>query len=189
MRADATRNRARILDATRALVARDGPAVSMDDIARAAGVAVGTLYRHFATKQDLVAAVVHDSLDLLAAVADQAMDAVRAGASAGEQLAGLFRLVAARRGEDAAVKEAAVALGAPAPGADGRIDFAPGTPERRAVDAVEALVRAAVAEGTVRPDLTVADLFTLVSGVPPEPFAAGARDRYVEIVLAGIRRP
>jgi AcrR family transcriptional regulator len=58
LRADAARNRERILAAAREVFARDGREAQMEDIARRAGVGVGTLYRHFPTKTDLVAAAV-----------------------------------------------------------------------------------------------------------------------------------
>src|SRR5689334_9945498 len=54
LRADARRNRERILAAARESFASGGEATQMDDIARAAGVGVGTVYRHFPTKDDLV---------------------------------------------------------------------------------------------------------------------------------------
>jgi AcrR family transcriptional regulator len=187
VRSDATRNRARILDVARDLVRRDGPAVSTDDIAREAGVAVGTLYRHFPTKAALVEAVVRHSIEQLADATEDAATRVARGASAGEELAGLFRLVASRHSADAAVKEAAAALGARAPGVDGAIDFEAGSPELRAVTSIVELLDTAAAEGSVRPDLTVADLLALVSGVPRDPVPAEVRDRYVEIVLAGVR--
>ena len=57
VRVDAQRNRDRILEAARSLVAETGVDATMEDIARHAGVAVGTLYRHFPAKEDLVAAI------------------------------------------------------------------------------------------------------------------------------------
>jgi AcrR family transcriptional regulator len=188
VRSDAVRNRARILDVARDLIGRAGPGVSMDDIAGEAGVAVGTLYRHFPTKAALVEAIVHDSIAQIADAADAASERIAGGASAGDELADLFRLVADRHSTDAAVKEAATSLGAKPFGADGVItDFEPGSPEMRAWMSIARLLDAAVTEGSIRPDLTAADLLALVSGVPREPVSAEVRNRYVEIVLAGVR--
>jgi AcrR family transcriptional regulator len=57
LRADAARNRERVLDAARELFAESGRHVQMEDIARRAGVGVGTVYRHFPTKEGLAEAV------------------------------------------------------------------------------------------------------------------------------------
>ena len=78
-RADAVRNRARILKAARRLITDRGPEVGMSEISRAAGVAVGTLYRHFPTKTDLVAAVVIEYVESLARAAEEAWDRVETG--------------------------------------------------------------------------------------------------------------
>src|SRR3569833_3361685 len=64
-RADALRNRARILTAARAACARDGVDVPLDTIAEQAGVGAGTVHRHFPTKEALVTAVIADRLDQL----------------------------------------------------------------------------------------------------------------------------
>lgn len=186
MRADAARNRTRILEVARQLVRRDGTAVSMDDIAAEAGVAVGTLYRHFPDKAALVAAVVQASIDALATAAEAANDRVAAGASAFEEVAELFRAYARRHATDAAVKEVAAALGTYAPLAGGVWTFEPGSPELRAWEAIGHLLTAAVQAGDIRRDLTPADLLVLVSGVPVDPTPDDVRDRYVEIVLRGI---
>jgi AcrR family transcriptional regulator len=188
VRSDAVRNRARILDVARDLVGRVGPGVSMDELAGEAGVAVGTLYRHFPTKAALVEAIVHDSIGQIADAADAASERIAGGASAGVELADLFRLVADRHSTDAAVKEAATSLGAKSLGADGVMtDFEPGSPELRAWMSIARLLDAAVTEGSIRTDLTAADLLALVSGVPRDPVPVEVRDRYVEIVLAGVR--
>jgi AcrR family transcriptional regulator len=66
LRADARRNRARILDAAEAILAARGPAVSTEEIAREAGVGIGTLFRHFPTKEALFEAVLVARLRRLA---------------------------------------------------------------------------------------------------------------------------
>lgn len=60
MRSDAVRNRARVLDAARELLGRNGLDAQMDEIAASAGVGVGTVYRHFATKEVLLEALATD---------------------------------------------------------------------------------------------------------------------------------
>jgi AcrR family transcriptional regulator len=62
LRSDAKRNHEQIVAAARPLVARFGVGASVDEITRAAGVGMGTLYRHFPTKEDLVDAVLEDAL-------------------------------------------------------------------------------------------------------------------------------
>src|SRR5215469_2337222 len=60
MRADARRNRERILQAARELFASDRPDVQVDDVARRAGVGVGTVYRHFPDKEALMGELVRE---------------------------------------------------------------------------------------------------------------------------------
>lgn len=71
-RSDAVRNRQAILDAAQGLTATAGTDVNVQDVARAAGVAVGTLYRHWPTKEDLLASVLLRRLDHVAADAEVA---------------------------------------------------------------------------------------------------------------------
>ena len=66
LRADAERNRRRILDAARQVFAENGLGIGVDAVARSARVGVGTLYRRFPTKQDLLAAVIEDGVCRLA---------------------------------------------------------------------------------------------------------------------------
>jgi AcrR family transcriptional regulator len=74
LRADARRNRERVLDAARGVFAEHGSEAQMDEIARRAGVGVGTVYRHFPTKDALVAALVADSFERIADTARAALD-------------------------------------------------------------------------------------------------------------------
>jgi AcrR family transcriptional regulator len=72
LRSDARRNRERILASARTLLARDGVEASVEEITREAGVGMGTLYRHFATKEELVDAVLEDAFAELVELARQA---------------------------------------------------------------------------------------------------------------------
>ena len=185
VRVDAQRNRDRILEAARALVAETGVDATMEDIARHAGVAVGTLYRHFPAKEDLVAAVVEDSLAQMASLTEGALAAVHAGAPPGPAIGELFREIAERHATDQAFKSAA-----------GRLDVnaeiataAPGSPIARSVAAIsELLERAQIAE-QIRGDLTLADLGVLLAAVPGAGVAPEQRARFVDIVIAGLAAP
>ncbi|HWB32954.1 MAG TPA: helix-turn-helix domain-containing protein [Acidobacteriaceae bacterium] len=83
-RADAERNRQRILEAAREAFTRDGAAASLDDIARRARIGPGTLYRHFPTRDALIEAVYRHEVEKLAAAAPRfsatmrPLDALRA---------------------------------------------------------------------------------------------------------------
>ena len=71
-RADAERNRLRLLDAAKAAFAEKGSAASLDEIARAAGVGIGTLYRHFPTRDALIEAVYRNETEQLVGGAPRA---------------------------------------------------------------------------------------------------------------------
>jgi AcrR family transcriptional regulator len=193
MRADAQRNRDRILGAAREAVAEVGVDATMDDIARRAGVAVGTLYRHFPAKDDLLVAVMDDSMEQIAAVTEQALADVDGGAPLGTALGGLFREVAARFPEDLALKAATGRLGS-----DGDLaaqfgaEIAaapPGSAVLRAVTAITAVLDRARAAGAVRADLTLDDLVALLAAMPGREAPAEMRERLVDIVIAGLTSP
>src|SRR6201991_4974801 len=73
LRADARRNRERVLTAARAAFAEHGREAQMDDVARRAGVGVGTVYRHFPTKEALVNALALDLFEKLVQGAREAL--------------------------------------------------------------------------------------------------------------------
>ena len=83
-RADAERNRGRILEVAKEVFTRDGAAASLDDIARRSGVGAGTLYRHFPTRDALIEAVYRSEVEKLAAAEQRfsatmsSLDALRA---------------------------------------------------------------------------------------------------------------
>lgn len=72
-RADARLNRSRVIEAARALFSERGAEVDMKEVADRAGVGVGTLYRNFPTKNDLIAAVLDEALESLRAVIEEAL--------------------------------------------------------------------------------------------------------------------
>ena len=182
VRADARRNRDRILSAARDAVAETGAEATMDDIARRAAVAVGTLYRHFPAKEDLVAAVVEDSVEQIAALVENALAAVDSGAAVAVELAGLLRAIAARHAVDRVFKAAAGRLDHPADPSS----IPAGPAADRAMAAITALLERARAAGAVRADVTPSDLVVLVGAMPGLEVPPPMRDRFVEIMIAGL---
>jgi AcrR family transcriptional regulator len=79
MRADARRNREKVIEAARDCMARDGLDAQMEEIAKAAGVGVGTVYRHFPNKDDLVEALAQERFQRLAELGREALDDPDAG--------------------------------------------------------------------------------------------------------------
>jgi AcrR family transcriptional regulator len=75
LRADARRNRERLLEAARGSFIEHGPEASLEDIAKRAGLGIGTLYRHFPTREVLQEAVLRDGIDRLRADAENRLDA------------------------------------------------------------------------------------------------------------------
>jgi AcrR family transcriptional regulator len=171
------RNRAKILGAARAQIAEHGPDVGMTEIAAAAGVAVGTLYRHFPTKTDLIAAVVGEFVAQVADHADGAVARVEAGARAFDELEGFLGYVLDASATNHAVKAAAHAIGAD----PGKL-----SDERRAGTALAAIIDAARADGDVRDDLTVEDFYLLMTSAPTDQ-PVEALHRWLDLVLYGLR--
>ena len=73
-RADARRNREKVLEAARAVFSEQGRDAQMDDVARRAGVGVGTVYRHFPTKEALIEALMVAAFETIAAAAEEALE-------------------------------------------------------------------------------------------------------------------
>ncbi|MFE5755133.1 TetR/AcrR family transcriptional regulator [Streptomyces massasporeus] len=175
-RADAVRNRKKILDAAREQITLRGPDAGMDEIAAAAGVAVGTLYRHFPTKTDLVAAVIAEYTTHVAEAAEAARERLASGSRAVDEITGFLAGVTEATATNHAVKAAARALGADPVDRDA---------ETRAGTALAALIQAGQADGDIHRDVTVDDIYLLFSTAPTDQPPA-ARARWLTLVLTGL---
>ena len=176
-RADAVRNRTAILEAARQLVTEQGTEVAMGEIARAAGVAVGTLYRHFPNKADLLAAVVNEYVEALADDAQSAWERVEAGqAEADQELLGFMERALEMIAQSHTAKSVARALGA-------EVEYT--EPETRATEALGRLIEEGRASGRLRRDLTVSDLYILMVFFPGDG-SAEVRRRWLELIRPGL---
>jgi AcrR family transcriptional regulator len=151
IRADALRNRARVLAAAEAVFAAEGISVPVDLIAERAGVGVGTLYRHFPTKEKLFEAV------LIARLVDIAADA-RARMDAEDPGAAFFAFLRHLVEESASKRDLIQAL----LGAGVEIEQAAGPAKRDLEAAVSELLEVAQRAGAVRDDVTPAVVISLV---------------------------
>jgi AcrR family transcriptional regulator len=182
IRADAVRNRERVMVAARELLARNGPEAQMEEIAARAGVGVGTLYRHFPTKGALLTEIARErfrSFLPIVAEAEQIEDPYEA-----------FATVVRRFGEEteADVGFQLAMLGAGDFHAD---DIAE---EKHAVsERVSAIMHRGVRSGALRADLTDADFPILMCSLSATMYfkPGGNADwrRQLELALAGIRGP
>ncbi|HEX2468446.1 MAG TPA: TetR/AcrR family transcriptional regulator [Solirubrobacterales bacterium] len=182
-RADARRNRKRVLDAARAQFAEHGVEAQIDDIARAAGLGVGTVYRHFPTKDALLEALAADRFQRLAEWADEALAEpdpweafchfLRRSAELQASDRALSKLMSERESFQGAANEAA-----------------------RLLEATQAVVDRTQASGELRPEITAEDVAMLMCGLGsscgPHGFAGKhgmGWERYLDILIAGLRMP
>lgn len=178
LRADAERNRARLLAAAGELFAARGLGVGLEEIARHAGVGVGTAYRRFRDKEALIEALFEDRIAGIEALAHDALLREDPWEGLVAFMDGAVRMQVADRG----LKEAlfgSEAAAAPMEGA-----------RRRITPLVEEIVRRAQAAGRLRPDVGVTDL-PLLQFVISEVAVFGAElaPRYLALVLDGLRTP
>ncbi|MFI8951345.1 TetR/AcrR family transcriptional regulator [Streptomyces sp. NPDC053750] len=184
MRADARRNRERLLEVAAAAFAERGEGASLDDIAKRAGVGTGTLYRHFPTRQALLEAAYLDRIEAIAARAD----VIAAERVPGEALREWLNELAAGMIQVRGMK---ALLGTAVTAGDSTVDTACGDCLRGAADR---LVRAAQEAGALRPDVEPVEVLRLVHGVAT---AAGSSEgeggepasvlRYLSLVWDGLR--
>jgi AcrR family transcriptional regulator len=174
-RVDAVRNRARIMAAARGQITLHGPDVGMNAIAAAAGVAVGTLYRNFPTKADLVGAVVNEHVEEMVLDVEATVARVEGGAPALAEIQGVTTRFVESSADNHAVKAAAQQLGA--------ADYGP--LEQRAFAAVGRLVSLARDAGVLRPDASSED-FTMLLTTAPTDQPPATRARWLTLFLDGM---
>ncbi|KQO64415.1 TetR/AcrR family transcriptional regulator [Curtobacterium sp. Leaf261] len=179
LRADAARNRATLLETARDAFAAGEGDVTFDALARRAGVGVGTLYRNFPTRQDLVEAVYHSELDEVVALAEALLREHRADVALRHWIDRYATFFATKHGMAEAFQQA-VASGVIA-----------GTDTRARIHGVlGAFLAAGAADGTLRADVDagvatsiILGSFLATAGVGVE----GQRGRVLDVVVDGLR--
>jgi AcrR family transcriptional regulator len=183
IRADARRNRERVLDAARECFARAGKEAQIDEVAATAGVGVGTVYRHFATKEALVQALAAEHFAIEVKVAETALDIddpweafstlIRTGAEAMAENRAICQIAA---DQPDVMRDAAL-------GADAQFGF---------FAMVQTLIDRAKAAGKLRADFELEDIPSVMCSLGALQIAqndyANWR-RLLEIMLDGLRAP
>jgi AcrR family transcriptional regulator len=180
LRADARRNRERVLDVARTAFAAEGLSVPLDEIARRASVGPGTLYRHFPTKEALFEAVVHDRLRRLADEGAALGDDPDPGAAFFAFLGRLAAEAAPKRDLFDALASAGVAVG---PAVMTVVD--------ELHTQLSGLLGRAQRADAVRGDIGRADLTALLSGLlyALRPRPGADPERVLSVFLDGLRPP
>jgi AcrR family transcriptional regulator len=175
LRRDAQQNRQRLLDAAAAVFAERGLEAGVEEIARVAGVGIGTLYRRFPTKDALICALVHDVMSTIMRLASESADCL-----GGTGLENFLEAASAYQAAHIGVLPRLWKVGS----------------EHHAVEEIRRLVDALLADakenGRVRADLTSTDLTLVmwsIRGVieTTRDVAPGAWRRHLDILIAGLR--
>jgi AcrR family transcriptional regulator len=179
-RADALRNRAKVLDAARRQLAEHGLETQIEEIARDAGVGVGTVYRHFPTKEALLEALAEDKFQGLARAAREGLEMDDPWLGFVHLMTSAARKMSDDRGLAQAMDQRADICGAAA--RDAGLD-----------ELTTELVERARKAGALRADITADDIPSLICGLG-RAVRAGAEgapsmswERYLDIILAGLR--
>jgi AcrR family transcriptional regulator len=178
-RADAQRNRDGLLEAAKAAFAEVGPEASLDEIARRARVGIGTLYRHFPTRDAIVEAVCRREVQQLADAAPRLADSLPPAEGVGDWMRVFIDYIAAKKVIAPALKS--LVGGGSALYADSGA---------RITEAIGLLVERARASGDIRPDADSADLLRALIGfayVNSAPDWEASALRLIDLLIDGLR--
>ncbi|HME38014.1 MAG TPA: TetR/AcrR family transcriptional regulator [Steroidobacteraceae bacterium] len=179
-RADGARNRQLLIDAAKAGFTDVGLNVSLEEIARRAGVGIGTFYRHFPTREAVVEAVYRHEVEQLAEAVPQLLQTSPAGEALHKWMHLFVDYIATKR------------IIAPSLGtAAGRSSNLHASSVELITNAISTLVKRAIASGDVRKDIDPSDLLRAMVGVsygnPDTGWEASAR-RLIDLLMDGLRR-
>jgi AcrR family transcriptional regulator len=178
-RADAERNRVRLLETAKAAFAEKGSGASLDEIARIAGVGAGTLYRHFPTRDALVAAVYRNETEQLVSAADRLAETHPPVTALREWLLLFVDYIATKHGMSEVLNSTVGGTAELYSASTAQVKLA-----------ISKLVDRAVASGDIRLDLDPLDLLRALAGVANIGLGSDgerAAKRLVDILIAGVR--
>jgi AcrR family transcriptional regulator len=178
VRADAQRNINALLEAAKTVFAASGVDAPAKEITDLAGVGVGTLYRHFPQRSDLVKAVFKNEVDACADAAPALAAAYQPGEALAKWLHRYTEFVATKRGLAPALHSG-----------DPAFESLPGYFNQRLGPALGSLLEAAAASGEARADISAIDLLRAVANLclPAEDAGAAYSQRMVALVIDGLR--
>jgi AcrR family transcriptional regulator len=153
-RADALRNRDRLLDAARTVFSAGGPEASLESVARTAGVGIGTLYRHFPTREALFEAVYRHEVQQLADLAERLKKEARPTEALRQWLRSIVKFVATKKGMSTAL---ALAIAKDSDLVSYSSD--------RLTRAIGLLLEQAIVAGEIRSDVRPEDLLRAIVGM------------------------
>ena len=177
-RADALRNRARLLAAASKLFVERGPDVPFVDIAKAAGVGVGTIYRHFPTREALIEAAYRSELDAVCEAASELLRTLPPDRALRGWMDRFMEYVSTKVGMSEAIKVVVTAGGNP---------FAES--RERLSEAMRTLLSATAEAGVTKPGIDPDDVLLALSGVAMAAATADREraDRMIDLLYEGLR--
>lgn len=178
-RADAARNRERVLEAAKAVFSTGGPGASLEAVAKRAGVGIGTLYRHFPTREALFEAVYRREVEQLSELAEQLKNEAPPVEALGRWLRSNVEFVATKKGMAAALALAA----------HGMSELHAYSSDRLG-KAIGALLDRAAAAGEIRADVEPADVLRALVGMcymNDQPGWQASVNRLLDIFVDGLR--
>ncbi len=179
-RSDSARNRQLLIDAAKTSFSEVGLNVSLEEIARRASVGIGTLYRHFPTREAVVEAVYRREVEHLAQAVSQLLETAPAGEALHQWMHLFVDYIATKRIIAPSLAAAAA-----------RKSSLHSTSAELITGAISTLVKRAIASGDVRKDIDPSDLLRALIGVsysnPDAGWEASAR-RLIDILMDGLRR-
>jgi AcrR family transcriptional regulator len=179
LRADAQRNREHLLAAAVAAFSADGPEITLESIARNAGVGIGTLYRHFPSREALVDAAYRSELARLCDSVPGLLESGPADRALRAWLELFGEYMTTKRGMADALRMVIASGGDPFAESRGRL-----------LAAFSALLSAGAADGTLRADVNAADVLASASGIwlaAGEPEQRAQARRLVNLLMDGLR--